>query len=299
MTEPEFNALDDTGFIRVEDIVIGARIRPVDETWAEALGQLMEKEGQRTAIEVAPHPLLPGKWLLVTGAHRVTGAEMVGLTHLKAQVVNAAEAKTREISENLDRSALDPWERACFVGERVEILKAKAGVGPDAKAQKVAANVRWQKVVKDQAADASLMIGLAYGWADSVAEETGFSRATIYQDLLLYRRLSPRLMADLRGLPVAKNATQLRALAKMDEASREAVVMMLIDGSAKTVGEAVAMRSQKPKLSPQDKLLFAFQGAFDRMGITEKKAALGNLIGRLSPSLRDAVREELAKGDAA
>lgn len=52
---PEFNVSDDVGFVRVDQIEMGDRLRPVDESWAMALGQIMVRDGQRTPIEVCRH----------------------------------------------------------------------------------------------------------------------------------------------------------------------------------------------------------------------------------------------------
>lgn len=60
------------------DIFIPERIGFLHEDKAVALGRLMAVDGQRDPIKVAPHK---GKqsWKLVTGRHRLRGAEIEGI----------------------------------------------------------------------------------------------------------------------------------------------------------------------------------------------------------------------------
>lgn len=268
----------------VAEVEIGKRLRPVDETWAEALGQIMQVEGQKTSIEVCR---LPGhsNWTLVAGAHRLTGAKAVGITYIRAIVVEAdpAERLSREISENLWRRGLDPVDRAAFIAELVTLHKQRNGIDPEQDGRATSAAIRWQKQLQSEADDATITMNVAYGWSDEIGEKLGLSAVSIRRDLLLHRRLSPSVLYQLRTCffggahPILKNATQLRALAKLSERQQETVVGLLIADSAKTVTEARAILDQKQKRSPDDKYLAAFIGAFSRMSLAGKKAALTQL----------------------
>ena len=268
--------------IPVCDIEIGERLRPIDENWATALGQVMVREGQQTPIEICS---LPGKsgWRLVAGAHRVRGAQLAEISYIEARVVSpsVAHRRMREISENLWRKNLDPMDRAAFVAEAHQLLRTRAGLEPHASAQSIAANARWKKDLDAAAVDASATIADAYGLDAQLGESIGLSERTIRNDLLIYRRISPALIEQLRGHPVASNATQLRALAKRDAREQRDIVEVLVQGHAKSVGEAVSTLLQKPKPRPEDKRLSAFVGTFGRMGLAEKKGALATLKGML------------------
>jgi ParB-like chromosome segregation protein Spo0J len=280
--------------VPVADIAIGDRLRAVDEQWAQALGQMMLVDGQKTAIEICR---LPGRtgWTLVAGAHRLTGARHVGMAYLKAIEVDndAMERRLREIIENLHRKGLDPLDRAAFVGDMHELLRLKAGISPDQSAQSIAANARWQKAIKSDADDASAMIADAYGWTDEIAQYLGYSKRTVENDLVLRRRLMPLDLTRLRQAnhPILRNGTQLLALAKLDERIRAEVIGLLCAGTVRSVSEAIALLGQKPKKSPSDKALSAFIGSFGRMSLPEKKAALVQLGGLLTPSLVEALAE--------
>lgn len=264
--------------VRVADVRLGDRLRPVDPTWAEALGRIMLGDRQRTPIEVCR---MPGKtgFLLVAGGHRLTGAQLVGMEFLEARIVSAdaLERKEAEVSENIWRKGLDPIDRAAFVAELVQIRKIRAGLTPDQDGRSVSAQARWSETLKADADDASATIALAYGWADGVADTLGFSRRTIYNDLELHRGLKPDVAEQIRATGIATNAGQLRALAKLEEREQRHVAAMIAGGEAKSVSEAQGLRSQKPQPSPEAKLLSAFLGSYSRMGTRERRLALADL----------------------
>ena len=167
-------------------------------------------------------------------------------------------------------------ERAAFIAAKVDILKRRAGIDPAKDGRVASADARWKKAVANEAKDASATIAVAYGWADDVAEQIGLSRRTVEYDLMLYRRLAPSLIARLREVrhPAAGNASQLRALAKLDEADQGRAVAMLLDGRAKGVGDAVKALSGKRAPDPADKRFSAIIGTLSRMGHAERTGLL-------------------------
>jgi ParB family chromosome partitioning protein len=284
-----------SGFIliRTDEVDFDDRLRPVDKPWAEALGAMMARDGQDTPIKVCR---LPGRqrWTGVVGAHRHAGAVQAGIEYLKAEVTSANldDRRLVEIRENLFRSDLSPLDRAAFVAEAVAIHKRRAGIDPSADGRAVSAAVRWQKAVKDEAADATATIAVVYGFTDQVAHELGLSKRTIEGDLMLYKRLPASLVERLRTAnhPVMKNASQLRAIAKLDPAVQADVLKALVgDGGwqpSATVAEAVK-RAQPGKVSPvkspDQKRLNTFLDTFSRMGMPEKRGALVLLRDLLPP----------------
>lgn len=283
-----FEQTDDIGFVRVDDIDLGERLRPIDPIHVEVLGRAIMREGQATPIVVCR---LPGraKWTLVAGAHRVCAAIKFDIELLRAEIIGADKIgrRQREVSENLWRKDLDPVDRANFVAELVRLSKLRAGIDPDATAQQVAAGSRWQKAVDAQSKDARDTMSHVYGWTDEVADQIGLSRRTLSRDLMLHTRLAPSCLAMLRmhRHPVASNATQLRALAmhEPDQQSKIAAQLTLEDKPAKSVAEAWARiaGTTKPATDPEAKRLSAFLGAFSRMSLAEKKGALAHLAGQL------------------
>ena len=273
--------------VRVDQVEAGERLRDIDPVWAEALGGIMQRDGQRDPIDVCR---LPGRthWTLAgAGGHRLDGARRVGMEYIKAIVGTAdvVDRQMREVADNLQRRDLDPIDRAAFVARLVELHKRKAGIDParDGRAASIAA--RWQRAVKDEASDTNATIAVVYGWAEGVAEQVGLSRRTIENDLALYRRLAPSQIARLREVrhPVATNASQLRALTKLEHGDQEKVVSQLLDGQGiKSVGDAIAkMRGSNRAIDPEAKRLSTFIGTFARMSLAEKKGALTQLAGLL------------------
>ncbi|CAN5453683.1 hypothetical protein BH09PSE4_BH09PSE4_13820 [soil metagenome] len=284
--------LDDTFMVRTDQIDMGERLRPIDEVWADALGGIMVRDGQKTAIELCR---LPGRdrWTLGgAGGHRLRGAQIHEIEYLRATIVSnsAAERRMREVSENLWRLDLDPIDRAAFLAELVMLHKQRSGIDPARDGRVASAAARWQKAVKDETADTTATIAVVYGWAKDIGAQIGLSERTVRDDLTLYRRLSPSLVARLRDArhPIAKNATQLRALAKLDAAEQEKVAdRLLLRSNSREfvtlkVGDALAsIRGDRPVADPEAKRLSAFLGAFARMSLTEKKGALAHLAAQM------------------
>jgi ParB family chromosome partitioning protein len=264
--------------IPVSEIEIGERLRPVDRKWATALGGIMAAEGQKTAIEVCR---LPGrsKYLLVSGGHRLVGAQIAKIASIHAVVVSAdaAERREREISENLWRLELGPIDRAAFIADLVLVFKEREGIDPAQSPQSIAAQARWKKTAKADAADACHQFSRAYGWAGEVAAQIGLSTKTVYADLALYRGLLPDVAASLRGHPVASVGGQLRTLAKLSSEDQRAVCGLILAGDAKAVADAVSILKQKKKPTAEDRAWSAFFGSWSRMSGAMRRAALTEL----------------------
>lgn len=277
--------VDSILLIPTHDIVRGDRLRDIDPVWAGALGRLMARDGQQTPVEVCR---LPGRsdWLLVAGGHRHEGAQLEDIPFLRAVVVSANrdDRRLREINENLWRKDLEPIDRAAFIAEAVLIQKRRAGIADAHRSASVPTHL---KALTAEAADTLETISNVYGWSEEVGEQLGFTGRTIRNDLFVYRRLSPSLVDRLRVArhAVARNATQLRALAKLETRAQRDVVDALLGEAGwqpcKTVAEAVKRTQPAGTAAPDDpaaKRLSAFLGAFQRMSLAERKGALEHLL---------------------
>lgn len=264
------------------EIDLGDRLRPIDTAWAAAIGQSMSREGQIHAVDVRR---IDGRWQLAgAGGHRVMGARLAGIA-IEAKVVMFDQdvARRREAAENLFRRANDPLERAEAIAELVRLHRELAGIEEVERRDS-----RVPKHLREEAAGMCETISHIYGWADDVAAELGFSKRTVQLDLFLFRGLRPSVVALLREKrhPVLKNASQLRALAKLDGVEQVAVAARLIKaegGAPKSVTEAIRLvqGSNSVMQSAEDRRLSAFLGAFHRMGLSEKRGALAQLAGML------------------
>jgi hypothetical protein len=289
--EPEMNEIDALVSVRVDQIELGERLRPVDADWARALGQIMARQGQQTPVEICR---LPGQsnWTIVTGAHRLVGARSAGIAYLKAIVVGAdrAERRMREVSENLWRRDLEPIDRAAFIAELALLYRQRAGI---AKADHRSKSVpsKWKQALQAEAVETLETISNVYGWSEEIGAQLGLTSRTVRNDLLIYRRIAPSLIDQLRRErhPVATNATQLRALAKLEPEQQREVVEYLVwrthpsgVGPVKSVAAAIALtRDNLSAADPETKRLTTFLGTFGRMSLAEKKGALAQLAGML------------------
>ncbi|WP_242415054.1 ParB/RepB/Spo0J family partition protein [Sphingomonas panni] len=260
------------------EIIIGERLRKIDTVWAEALGKSMQRDGQIHPIDVCQ---IDGRWHLAgPGGHRLTGAIAAGIPVEAREVSSDAQSRRRrEAVENVLRRDNDPVERATAIAELVRLHKMRVGIDPTRSGAAIAADVRWQKAVAAEAADANDTMSLAYGWSQEVAEQIGFTKRTVERDLMLYRRLKPSLVEQLRIArhPILSNATQLRTLAKLEGAEQVRAVGLLLSGEARAIGDAVKVVQNRPAPDRGAKLLSAFLGAFERMTLSERKGALETL----------------------
>lgn len=270
---------------------LGPRLRPVDPVWAEALGQLMSREGQRDPVDISRNPDSDRWEVHGAGGHRWTAAGLAEIEHLKVRVHawNPDAARLREIADLIHRSNPLPFDRAQAVAEAVACYKRMRGIDPAKNGRSASVQARWQNRLREEAADTNATFALVYGWSAEVAEQLGMSRRTIEYDLLLYRRLAPSLIERLRAVrhAILSNAAQLRALAKLDEAEQEKVVALLcrpvdpdaLAQPAKSVSDALARLKGANRVAsdPAAKNLSAFIGAYSRMSLTEKKGALHEL----------------------
>ncbi|RIA44083.1 ParB/RepB/Spo0J family partition protein [Hephaestia caeni] len=282
----EENPVEQIVSIRVDQIDVSGRLREVDPVYAEMIAASLSRNGQEDPIKVCR---LPGRdhWTLVVGAHRVEGARLAGIEYLKAIVVGAGrdERRRREVIENLHRRDLDPFDRAMFIAEEIALLKVRAGIDPEKNGRTASAHARWDKTtaqeLKDDAADATATMAVAYDFTDRVVAELGFSRRLIERDLMLVRRLSASVVAKLREErhPILKVQKELLRLAEMlPDEQREAVEYLTWRthssgvGPVAKVAEAAALvrNNPKPNKSPEDKRLDAVIGAVTRMSRTER-----------------------------
>ncbi|MGI8839719.1 MAG: ParB/RepB/Spo0J family partition protein [Caulobacteraceae bacterium] len=274
-------------------IRVGHRLRPIDPTWAAALGAIMAAEGQRTPIEVCQ---LPGDrgYLLVSGGHRLEGARLAALPTINAVIVDAnkIERRSREVSENLWRKGLDPIDRAAFVAELVRLKKVAAGLDPAKDGRAASAVARWSaREAREAARDATGAVTVAYGWSVEVGEKLGIGERTVRRDLALYRLLLPDVVDLIRGHPLAASAGQLMALTRLTHEDQRAVATMIVSGRAKTPADAVATLRQIPKPSPETKAWSAFFGGWSRMSGVARRDALDALARQGLPKGWRIVRE--------
>lgn len=289
--EPLFQPTDDYGWIDVENIGLGERLRPVDELWADIIGRAMLVEGQATPIVVCR---LPGdeKFTLVAGAHRLVGARMHGIPQLKAELINSmSQARAQiEVSENLWRQELSPIDRAVFIAKQVELVKLKIGVDPTKDGRAASAKARGKDEKPEtgyraEATDQTTRLSFAYGWSDEVAADLGIDKRTVERNVRIYRMLPPSLIETLRAVrhPVLRSQAELLKLTKAMQHSQKmafAVVDALLGDATLSVGAArkKVEGADKAPPDPSEKHINAFTGSYTRLSVTQRQSAFHLLV---------------------
>lgn len=260
--------------IKIADIKVADRLRPVDTDWAAALAGSIAREGLLSPIDVCAE----GKgYRLVAGAHRVAAMTLLGRDEIEAFVRShdALGRRAREIAENIMRRELDPLDRAAFVAELYEVELQRAGVSLGEHRSKVGglANAARVKIEAGEAAD---KLSGALNLQEQVAEKIGFTDRTLRRDLALHRGLKPAAVAQLRGTKTASAASQLLALAKLGEKEQLAAVQAIV-GGASNAAFAIRAASGGRELPKGEKKTGAIVSAFGLLDVKWKAEALRRL----------------------
>jgi len=302
------------------DIFVPERIGFLHEDKAVALGRLMAVDGQRDPIKVTPRK---GKrpWALVTGRHRLRGAEIEAIKVYALEVGgDASDHADLEASENLHRRPLGPIERAKFTAALVQAAQERlAREHGDLDQYQRGAKARWDPVkhgeelaegaLRDETEDACAKFAQAYSWEEAVGEALGMSRRTIHNDLSLYRLLIepfPDLAEALSKHPVVgENASQLKAIAQVkDEALRRTVIEALladpeIGADDAKIAAGLAGASAQATPVAHQKFYNQIIGGWDRLGNPERTRFLPKFAALLTEGqkrdLRDLLNQELGE----
>ncbi|MEH6788966.1 DNA adenine methylase [Parasphingorhabdus sp.] len=300
--------------IPIDEIEMGERLRPLDVDWVMRLGEIMLAEGQRMPVEVCK---LPGRksFTLVSGAHRLAAAQaFLDLSPIKAILVgpDALDRKLGEISENIWRKDLDPYDRAVFIAELVRTLKLKRGVDPNADGRSISAQVKWQDKLSDEAGDANANIAFTYGWAAEAAENLGFSKRTVYGALMIFSRIPAQMIATFRNRahPILKNASELKAFAKLEEDEQKHVFGLLVHANkihtgapfAKVADALAASRGKGPHPVESERKYNKFTGqitsAWSRLSTAHKRRMIPEFAQHIPPGMRQEFRDAFDQLDA-
>ncbi len=245
--------MTETLTLALDDIEIPAnRLREADPDKVAEMVVSLGERGQLQDIEVLPKNG-DGKHPLNIGLHRLLAARQLKWAQISAKVFDGdpLQARLREIDENLYRHELNPLDQAVFLAERREIyerLHGKVRRGGDRRTKP--ANLR------------------QWSFFDDTTASFGLSRATIERALTRFWKLSPEVIRALRGTRMARIASEIDALAKLEPAEQLKVVVLLTgEDPPKNVSAALVKlrngRAQAPRAS---------KTAFERLQTTWKSA---------------------------
>ena len=200
------------------------RIREADPEKVDELTVSLAEIGQLQPIELRPAD--DGRYLLNIGLHRLLATQRLGRTEIEAKIFDGSEAQARlrEIDENLYRAELTPYDQAAFLAERRAIYEALNG---PVKAGRPPQDDNSRKLRQ-------------LSFFDDVTGKFGLSRGTVERALKRWHKIYREAWQQIRGTPLAKNGSQLDALARVPTTQQGRVVDLLLQNEVKTVADAIA-----------------------------------------------------------
>jgi ParB family chromosome partitioning protein len=253
--------------MKLDRIFVGERLRPVNPARVQMLMETPEALEQPILVRPANGPN-GADHRLVFGAHRLDAAKRLGWTEIEVKVkpLDDNEAVIAEVDENLNREDLSPLDRAIFLAARKRAYEA---LHPEAKQGGDRRSTKRQEDFKRQT--------LPIGFSRAAAEAVGLSERTIRDAVQLAESLGPTLIRRLQGTPIAGNASDLKALAKLDEKVRSRVVDQIEDGKAARLPEALKQAGlARPAVDTDEQVFRALVGLWTRAPAKVRKRFLAH-----------------------
>ncbi len=248
--------------VRLDDIVIRDRLRPVSAAGVAALVASINETGvMKDAIHVRKKK--DGKLHLVAGGHRVAAARELGWQDIEAKVwtdVTDDWARLMEIDDNLAGAEMTALDNAVFLARRKEVYER---LHPETK-RGVAGGLARQGLAND-----------IVSFAGATAEKFGLSTRQVERMIAAGSKLDPHDIHQLRNAPRPVTLKDLGEIAKIQEApDRYDVVKALAEGRAKSAAEA--RRALKPGAltvpkDPVEEQFKALMNSWNRAGAVARR----------------------------
>lgn len=233
--------------VRVADVIIRSRLRPVSEAGVASLIVSITETGvMKDAIHVRKKK--DGSLHLLAGAHRIEAARQLGWDEVEAKVwtdVTDDWARLIEIDDNLAGAEMNALDTAVFLATRKEVYER---LHPETKRGVAGALGRW---------DATEPGSVAF--VKSTADKFGMSERQVFKIVAAGTKLGPDEVAQLRAAPRPVTLKDLTEISKIGQPTdRYDVVRLLAEGAAKSAAEA--RRSLQPggPIPPKDPVDVAF-----------------------------------------
>ncbi len=225
MAEPRLLKIDR---VKVADVVVKNRLRPVSEAGVQSLlASIAETGVMKDAIHVRQKK--GGVLELMAGGHRLEAARRKGWEEIDAKVwADATDdwARLMEIDDNIAGAELNPLDTALFLAERKRVyekLHPETAHGGDHRSPKF----------QDQTDT------MAVCFTQATAEKFGMSDRHVRRLIAAGSRLDTRDVNLLRKAPRQVTLKDLAEIAKIGQApERYEVVEALAEGRAKSAADA-------------------------------------------------------------
>ncbi|MEP9350609.1 ParB N-terminal domain-containing protein [Xanthobacter sp. KR7-225] len=259
--------------VRIALIDAEDRLRPVDPARALLIAAGMKEEGQKSPIEIRPDRRKKGRFVLVTGGHRLLAAQQLGWEEIEADILDLDDdkAKLREINENLYRAELTELDRAVFIAEKKRLYEK---LNPAAKHG------------GDRRSDQAAIFGdLMPRFTAELQERLGYSERTL-QRVIARAKIAPDVRAMLAGTAIADTGSELDALVKLPPEVQRQAVSLLLDEEAEdrprnVAAAAAIVRGTRPAApTPDEAALKALLTAWDRAPKGVRRRFIDQLVAQ-------------------
>ncbi len=281
--------------IEVED-----RLRAVDEGAVEHIAESMEQRGQIYPIQITT--IEPGRFRLVTGAHRVAAARKLSWTHIEAFLVDdleEEEVRLLEIDENLCRAELNAIDKAHFFARRKEIylrLYPETRNGGDRKSLEYRNNIRWPNRPTDPGSP-NLPASRPRPYAEDTAASTPWSPRVIRRYTRIGERLDPALREALAATPIGRRTRDLETIADMKLDKQQDLLQRLQTAPQPPQSLSALMADPHRPSSPRKTDLDRLTALWTKSSASHRRQFLEYLWNEASEAERDEFREWLAEPD--
>ncbi len=283
---PAKPAVADTIMVAIDLIDVAAnRLRPADPDYVNLYADKLNAREEPPPIDIRPRDDEPGRYWLVAGLHRLCSHALVERPDIASRIlmIGEAEARLREIGENLHRAELNALDRALNLAElkRVhERLHPRTKHGGDRKSRNA----------KDQVAES------ATRFSAEAAERTGLSERSIRQAVALADALSPTTIELVRETYLANHGSDLQALARLPKEEQVRAVSSIVSGKAKTLKDSLTALGRGPApIDEQERLFQAVVDAWSRANAKTRKRVLAHITNNGGKGNGEAARQEPKK----
>lgn len=271
--------------LRVADIIVRDRLRPVSEAGVESLLASIRDIG---VIKDEIHVRLARRGgkvelRLLAGGHRLEAARRLGWETIRAKVwrdITDDMAQLIEVDDNLAGAEMGALDTAVFLAARKGLYEK---MHPETRRGVAGA------VARHSATD---MMSVA-SFAAATAEKFGLTERHVRRMIAAGGALTASDVIRLRRAPRPVTQADLQTLARIDAAGdRIAVVEALASGAARSAGEAlkrlrVAPEASGPEASQADQQIAALRAAWSRAGVEARRRWVAEAFEELSPLVVD------------
>ena len=286
---------------QIDMIEVEDRLRSVDEAAVDHIAESMEQRGQIYPIQI--RTIEPGRFRLLTGAHRMAAARKLGWTHIEAFLVDDLEGEEislLEIDENLCRAELNPIDKAHFFATRKEIyqrLYPETKHGGDRKSLEYRDNINGPQWPLDPNSR-DLPRNRPLSFAEDTAASTPWSPRTIKRYTRIGERLNPDLRKALSGTPVGRRLNDLERIADMKPDKQQELLVRFQESERPPVSLAALTTDPNRPSSPAKSNLDKLTALWSKTSADHRRRFIEYLRNDFSDAERDEFREWLAEPEA-